>query len=362
MNTNVRRVIIHVVCCLLFLAMPYVFAPGPHHSWNSMVNMFTIRELITYALLLVFFYLNYLVLIPRLYFSHKYVQFFAIALACYLVVTVLPNLFISGALHFDFLQNHRPPPPDFHHGPDFGNQGPNQNGQGGPHPAFTGFDLFHNLFTFLVVLFISLTLKINSRLKQAEKEKVSAELSYLKAQINPHFLFNTLNSIYSLAIENSDYTATAIVKLSGMMRYILSEAGNDFVSLEKEVAYITDYIELQKVRFDNTFQLNYEMQGHTGGKKIAPLILLPFVENAFKHGVNPEEESIIFISIDIKDAGLTLIVKNKKVHINSNDTAGGGLGIENTRTRLQYLYAAKHKLEIEDTATDYVVTLTIQLT
>ena len=360
MTPNVRKISIHVICCVLFLAMPYVFAPGHHQSWDAVINMFTVREFIAYVLLLVFFYLNYLVLIPRLYFSHKYLQFYTITFICFLLVAVLPNLFISGGMHCSFIPDHGPPPP-----PDFnnamGDHGPGPHDPGGHRPMFTGFDLFHNLFTFLVVLFISLTLKINGRLKQTEKEKVSAELSYLKAQINPHFLFNTLNGIYSLAIENSDYTATAIVKLSGMMRYILSDAGGDFVSLDKEVNYISDYIELQKVRFDNTFQLTYDLNGHAGGKKIAPLLLLPFVENAFKHGVNPEEESIIFISIDINNSDLTLIVKNKKVNISSNDQASVGLGIENTRTRLQHLYPAKHHLNIEESSTDFTVTLTIQL-
>ena len=105
---------------------------------------------------------------------------------------------------------------------------------------------------------MSTMIKINNRLKQTEKEKIDAELSYLKAQINPHFLFNTLNSIYSSAIEeNADNTATAVVKLSGMMRYVISEAHHDYVPLEKEINYITDYIELQKIRLGNTVNLQY---------------------------------------------------------------------------------------------------------
>ena len=229
-----------------------------------------------------------------------------------------------------------------------------------PH-HFGAFDFFHNIFLFLVVLFISLTLKINNRLKRTEKEKVTAELSLLKAQINPHFLFNTLNSIYSLAIDNSDYTATAVVKLSGMMRYIISEAGHDFVSLDKEVAYLSDYIELQQVRFDNTFKLAYTVNGNTAGKKIAPLILLPFVENAFKHGVNSEEDSSIVINIRVDDNELTLMVKNKKVTAVDTDAGTGGMGLCNTRNRLELLYPGKHTLEVLNRADDFTVNLTIHL-
>ena len=129
-------------------------------------------------------------------------------------------------------------------------------------------------------------LKINSRLKLAEKEKVNAELSYLKAQINPHFLFNTLNSIYSLAIEKSDYTATAVVKLSSMMRYVITDASHKFVPLEKEINYISNYIELQKLRIDSSIKLMYTVTGDISDKKIAPLVLISFIENAFKYGVN----------------------------------------------------------------------------
>ena len=282
MKLNVKSVFIHVACCLMFLALPYAFAPGNENTIDTLLNMFTLREFVANLLLIGFFYLNYFLLIPKLYFRHKYAQFFGTAFLCFLVIGIVPNLLMMGSFQMDLTLHQAPPPPDFGHGP--GGHGP-----GGNHPPhrFGAFDLFHNLFLFLVVLFISLTLKINSRLKQTEKEKVTAELSLLKAQINPHFLFNTLNSIYSLAIDNSDYTATAIVKLSGMMRYIISEAGHDYVSLDKELAYISDYIELQQVRFDNTFKLSYSVKGGAAGKKIAPLILLPFVENAFKHGVNP---------------------------------------------------------------------------
>lgn len=146
----------------------------------------------------------------------------------------------------------------------------------------------YGLYMFILVLVCALLLKTNQRWRKLRQEKLETELSYLKAQINPHFLFNTLNSIYALAIEKSDYTATAVVKLSGMMRYIISESHKHFVSLEKEISYINDYIELQKFRLGGTVKIHYSLQGHYPGKEIAPLILITFVENAFKYGLTPK--------------------------------------------------------------------------
>ena len=355
MKFSVKQLFIHVVCCLMFLALPYVFAPGNENTIDTLLNRFTIREFMTYLLLIGFFYLNYFILIPRLYFTHRYIQFFGIAVLFFLIIAIVPTFLVMDNFQFDLMSGNPGPPPDFGHGPD-------GHGPGGHVPHhFGAFDFFHNIFLFLVVLFISLTLKINNRLKRTEKEKVTAELSLLKAQINPHFLFNTLNSIYSLAIDNSDYTATAVVKLSGMMRYIISEAGHDFVSLDKEVAYISDYIELQQVRFDNTFKLTYNVNGNTASKKIAPLILLPFVENAFKHGVNPEADSSIIISINVHDNDLTLMVKNKKVTAVDTEAGTSGIGLGNTRNRLELLYPGKHRLEVVNRADDFTVNLTIQL-
>jgi LytS/YehU family sensor histidine kinase len=218
-----------------------------------------------------------------------------------------------------------------------------------------------HLLQFLLVLIFSLMLRISLRWKQAEKEKLSVELSYLKAQINPHFLFNTLNSIYSLAIEKSDYAPTAIVKLSEMMRYVTTEADKNFVSLEKELRYISSYIELQKIRFGETIRFSFSQSGKIKDQKIAPLILISFVENAFKHGVNPEEDSEIDVNISVTEDTLHLIVYNKKVTVRLQEEVRTEMGIGNTRNRLQMLYPLKHELVITDAKDSYSVSLTINL-
>jgi LytS/YehU family sensor histidine kinase len=258
-------------------------------------------------------------------------------LVSFLVVAFLPDLIIP----FEEFQpgRHRP----------------------GPKGSRLMFTIGHNIFFFLAVMFFSLMLKINNRLKVSEKEKLRAELSYFKAQINPHFLFNSLNTIYSLAIRQAGNTAEAVVKLSGMMRFVISDASQDYVSLEKEVAYVTDYIEFQKIRYGLTVRLEYEVENIQPGEVIAPLLLMPFIENAFKFGINPEEESLIRIDVRLRDSELHLHVFNRKVGHAAEPGISGGIGISNARHRLNLIYPEKHQLIIEESDADFKVDLFITL-
>ena len=341
------QVLMHFIGCVVFLSLPILFSPDLTNPFGMYKIPPFQRDFIGYVILVLFFYLNYYTLIPKFYFQKKHAVFAALTLLCFLIVSIIPNLLITDA--------------DFTYNPQ------NNCTEGNPYflPPF-GQPLFlrffgHHFFEFLIVFTLSLMLKISSRLKLAEKEKVNAELSYLKAQINPHFLFNTLNSIYSLAIEKSDYTATAVVKLSGMMRYVITDASHKFVPLEKEINYISDYIELQKLRIDQAIKLTYAVTGDVADKKIAPLVLISFIENAFKYGVNAEENSEIKIDIDITKSYLHLRVFNKKVSIHQLNQSKSGLGIENTKNRLQLLYPGSHKLNIKDTKNEFSILLSLHL-
>jgi sensor histidine kinase YesM len=149
-----------------------------------------------------------------------------------------------------------------------------------------------------VVFFFSLALKTNNRLQKVQQEKTDAELVYLRSQINPHFLFNTLNLIYSLTIKKTEQAAEAVVKLANMMSYVLHDSDKHYVLLQHEVNYIKNYIELQQTRFENAAEVLLVISGEIkGDQKIVPLIFIPFVENAFKHGMNAEENSIIKIML-----------------------------------------------------------------
>jgi hypothetical protein len=343
---NGKVLLVHIMGCLLFLTVPFFMGPeGIEDISDVKFNPNLQREILEFVLLLLFFYVNYFFLIPQFYFGKRYFIFFLIIIVVFFLVAILPQLVLpfTDKLAPEF---HKYPLPPSHTR---------------PHPSFFDMKLIHDFFIFLAVIFISITIKINSRLRQTEREKLNTELSYLRSQINPHFLFNTLNSIYSLALEKSDKAPTAVVKLSAMMRYVISETDSAFVSLEKDVNYLEDYIELQKIRLGNTVKLAYKVTGELKGKRIAPLILIPFIENAFKHGVNPEENSKILITVEITGNDLVLKVQNNKVNLQIKSATNEGMGIENAKTRLQLLYPSKHKLIFKEDDTKFEILLQIKL-
>jgi two-component system, LytTR family, sensor kinase len=180
------------------------------------------------------------------------------------------------------------------------------------------------------------------RKSEIEKEKIATELNFLKQQINPHFLFNSLNSIYSLSISKSDKVTNSILKLSSILRYMLYESDNKPVSLREELSIITDYIELQKLRLTEKVSLNYEVIGDSEQFRIEPFILIPLIENAFKYGVDSVNDTFIDIKIKIFHNKLELLIKNKIVEKNL-DKNESGIGLKNIKRRLDLLYTGKFK-------------------
>ena len=211
MKNKFLLIVVHLICCLAFLALPILFAPDQPIYWFQF-DSYAFHKLALYMLLIGFFYLNYFILIPKLYFSKRYVLYFGICALCFLVVCFLPDLILPNGNYEVATQATLPPGA----APPFLSDVEQTHFQ---KPFFLP-HISDQFFLFVIVIFVSMTVKVNSRLKQSEKEKTEAQLSYLQSQINPHFLFNTLNSIYSMSIEEkSKATANAIVKLSGMMRY-----------------------------------------------------------------------------------------------------------------------------------------------
>ncbi|UKJ06503.1 sensor histidine kinase [Solitalea lacus] len=346
MKSRASQLTIHILGCAIYITALLVLSP----ERKSLLDLFTRsggQLFITDKLLvLAFFYLNYFVLIPKFFFKKRYAIYLSLVALSLLAIILLPDMLIRSCQNINDLSH-----------------GVSEVKRFKPNKSIFGrysFRISQNLFLFLSALFLSLVIKISNRWKQAEQQKLSVELSYLKAQINPHFLFNTLNSIYSLALEKSEAAPMAVVKLSDMMRYIIHDANHDFVPLDKEIKYITDYIELQKLRFGNSVDLQYAVTGNVFGKKIAPLILIAFIENAFKYGVNAEENSKINIAINIEKDELHLSVENNKVHHASTD-ASNGLGIENAKNRLNLLYPSNHNLIINNNLHNFSVLLTINL-
>lgn len=351
----------HVVLCLAFLFLPYAFTSTntvfslPHLYTNAHDRIY----LFIYFTLLCFFYFNYYYLIPRFYFADKKLLYYiiiAVFLLFFLwISTVLDHPsrnFLDFRNHAEPFLDHSRPMPEGFRPPPMQDKMPFEF-NGGP-PTQYG----HTALVYLIGVISSLLFAISGRLQNVEKEKVKSELAFLKAQINPHFLFNTLNSIYALALKKDDKTPDAVVQLSELMRYIMTNSNDEVIDLSKEINYISNFVSLQKTRLGNTVIVDYKVTGHTFGKAITPLILISFIENAFKHGVNPDQTSEICIYINIDEEVLTLFVSNKKTFSVESDT---GIGLQNTIERLSLLYPNKHQLKIEEDADTYIVNLSIKI-
>jgi LytS/YehU family sensor histidine kinase len=195
--------------------------------------------------------------------------------------------------------------------------------------------------------------------RQLESEKKDMEIQFLKSQLNPHFLFNSLNNIYSLAYQKSDKTADAVLKLSEIMRYMIYESNDSWVSLSKEIEYVKSFIELQKLRFKDGAAVELTINGEIDDQPIVPLILISFVENAFKHGVANDPNDPIKINLIANQKILHFSITNKKNNFNKDEM--GGVGLNNVERRLQLLYPERYKLNIVNTATHYTSELMLDI-
>jgi LytS/YehU family sensor histidine kinase len=224
----------------------------------------------------------------------------------------------------------------------------------------TSFFIFFTLLTFSAATkIIRRWLLTEQRAARAEADKATAELSFLKAQINPHFLFNTMNNIYTLVLTRDDHAADSVLRLSKIMRYVTEDITENFAPLQREIDCITSYIELQRLRTGNLTMVNFEVDGDTDGKQIAPLLLMTFIENIFKYGISKHESSTIEIKLVIRETSLFFYCKNRIFNLNNSEYEGTGIGIKNTRRRLEHLYNGRHILDISNDNQEYIVQLTL---
>ncbi len=227
-----------------------------------------------------------------------------------------------------------------------------------------------NIVTTSYAIAITMTLKLMKQwyekerfTQQLEKVNMETELKYLKSQINPHFLFNSLNSLYALTLKKSDHAPELVLKLSDILRYLLYEAGEKQVTLEKELNYLRNYLEMEQLRQGERVTLTFTVSGNPRGQMIEPMLFIPFVENSFKHGINNNVNAgWIRIHINIEDRELFFSIDNSKP-ANAEKPADykGGIGVENIRKRLLLLYPDRHVMEVKDTPNVYSVNLHLML-
>jgi two-component system LytT family sensor kinase len=343
-----RPVIWHtVVWVALIFFFAFIMRTTTKMSMRHIAIEFVLYGVINISL----FYLNYLVLIPRYLNKKRYGLY---------IGTILSAIILYGFIKYGFgilfkddvLFRVR--------------RGPGMTrGTVMEEMTFIAY-FFSTFFTSILFLFFSIVLKlfvdwfVNERIQRdLENQRLSAELAFLKSQINPHFLFNSLNSIYSLAYQKSDTTPDAILKLSEIMRYMLYECNDNKVDLSKELQYLQNFIDLQKIRFGNKAYIDFKIEGNVSNQKIVPLLLIAFIENSFKHGIANDEASPIKLLVSVDGNHLHFYIENRK-HKNNTD-AVGGIGLNNVKRRLDLLYPGEYNLEIRDEKDTYSCELSLVL-
>ena len=217
------------------------------------------------------------------------------------------------------------------------------------------------------IVFLSVSIKLaefwyseQKRKHEAMKDKVEAELKLLKSQIHPHFLFNTLNNIYSLSLHKSDHAPDAVLKLSELLDYLIYHGEDESVPLNKETDFIHNYIELESLRYGDRFTVDFQIEGDPGSISLAPLLLIPLVENSFKHGISISRHSErLTIKLGICGRNIEFYIENT-IPSGKKNEAPGGMGLKNLRRRLDLLYGEKHSLEIHDEGTRYTALLKLE--
>ena len=331
----------------VYVTMPLLGRKGEMPGPDLFPWFFTL----SYLFLASYFYFNIHVLVLRFLSKKKIILFLVItAVAYFLYCFVIPWLFQELFLP-------EPPMP------------PKPPPRTGLSEAVRHLGFYSRSSQFLVVFIAGTGFKALSqwyaekqRLQELEKSMIQAELSFLKSQIHPHFLFNSLNSIYYLALSKDDKAPEAILSLSDFLRFVTIESNNSQIPLEKEVKMLEEYIHLQSLRTSEKFELQFQVEGDFRNDSIMPLTFIPFVENAFKYGISANADCFIRIKMEIKNGALKFTCDNSIVSVVNYRRHSEGIGLENIRKRLELTYPEHHSLAIDADSQAFHVTLQIDLT
>jgi len=352
-NSSKRiSILVHVLGWFALITVLLLLSPL---SWRVEIPIeFWYRQIFLVCILLVFFYGNMAFVVPKILFEGKPLIF--------LLLIVIAGVFYLGLIiYFENLV----------HLPELMFKAFNPEKAYQPGKRWLSADIFH-LTLYLLSIGISTAVasvqkwqKDESLRQELDQQRINTELSYLKAQINPHFFFNTLNNIYALTNLNVKKAQEALLKLSRMMRYVLYENQKEETLLSKEVNFINDYIELMKMRLSSNVTLNIQIETPKEDLIIAPMLLLPFLENCFKHGISSQQDCEILVKLEVM--GQTLFFETKN-HIfplppDNPESQENGIGLTNTRRRLALLYPEKHRLKfgVAEAIQEYWVNLTLNL-
>jgi len=316
----------HLALWVVYLILPIIIVPRPNVDYIERNQFILFNYFFSSLYSILFFYVNFFWAIPRLAYNNKKWKYLLVllffVLMCFAVYKILPIVINFETKKIIFFQ------------------------------------LFAALLKLVFVSIVAWVIFLYKTNQEHTIAKNQAELAYLKAQVNPHFLFNALNSLYALAIKKSDNVVDAISQISDMMRYNIEESQKCFVSLNQELEYLQNYIDIQKLRLTTKTKITYNVKGESSNKQIEPLLLIAFIENAFKYGVSTEKKSEIIINIEIVENKLTIFIQNDKVQKFSSTS---GTGIKNTIKRLNYSYNNRYVIDISDKEDYYSVQLSIKI-
>ncbi|MBL0740243.1 sensor histidine kinase [Chryseolinea lacunae] len=348
---------LHVVGWVTFILLPFLFMGAPrnanrlrhseHFRARHMdmpppqpgefdLHSMRVHSLVFNVFLVAFFYLNMYVLIPKVL-TRKSWKHYLLSIVLSFVVVVVASEVVNDLLLSGTFRPGRP--------------------------------FYFTVLNFLLVFGLSTALRLTSdrvqferERKEKENETLKSELSLLRSQVSPHFMFNVLNNLASLARKKSDQLESVIIQLSHLMRYMLYESNEKRVTLDKEIEYLESYIDLQKLRFGRDFPINFDVKALRRDLPIEPMLLIPFVENAFKHGIGMMKDPMIIITLTTEGEALHFSVRNKfSGGAMETKDASSGIGIQNVRRRLDLLYKDMHELHIYESNPWYVVELKLIL-
>ncbi len=348
-----NRYIIYTVHILFWILLLFPYFLGPERPPYLVQGKY--KMILDHCFIIALFYFNAYYLFPKVY-QKKGWLIYAGSLAVTIIVLVYSSSFLRHSFKiagiFPYEESRPPahwPPADrpMHHPP-----------QGVPFP----------LYIFIIAISFSYRLISTQhveekRRKEQETEALKTELSFLRSQISPHFMFNVLNTLVALARKKSDLMEPSLIQLSTLMRYVLYESNNNRIALSKEVEYLKNYVELQALRFGDNLNLVMDIAADLEGYEIEPMLLIPFVENAFKHGLGNGLSTPLSIHLEM-DSGTSVLsfsVENE-IAVKSNGTdANSGIGLKNIKRRLELLYDQKYTLSTIIKNNIFITNLIIEL-
>ena len=352
---NILSYLLTFIVWICVFVFPFLFFPYKRDASPFESDRFVYWLIYCNIFLMTFYFANSKIFIPHILARRKFLIYIFIIIVCFLLFLFFFNLiFINAEETKHYMERHR------QHAIE----------RGRPYKTRSYWELFFSaspIALFLITYLFSTISKVISewflaeeRKEEMQQKQLATELNLLRSQVNPHFLFNTLNGIYSMALVQDEKTPDSVMKLSRIMRYTLEESQTEKVPLNKEIEFINSYIDLQKLRANDKLHVTFIVEGNTDFVQIAPLLFIPFIENAFKYGVSAHSDSDIHIHITCVNQQLYFSCSNS-IFSAQKIKKGTGTGISNVKRRLELLYENNHALKINKQENYFQVELYIRL-